>query len=79
MMSGGVRLVSKSGADLKNFLQAAHQKWQIANLRSVYVKISLAHIRALTRSAETGEPLASDEAVAARIADQDVVARLAVQ
>ncbi|KAK3899877.1 hypothetical protein C8A05DRAFT_46174 [Staphylotrichum tortipilum] len=36
-----------------------YQRWQILNLRRVFSKISLEQIRARTRSAETGDPLAS--------------------
>ncbi|EON99884.1 putative cop9 signalosome complex subunit 3 protein [Phaeoacremonium minimum UCRPA7] len=42
---------------------AAHQQWQIINLRDVYSKISISDIRARTRSAETGESLEIDEEV----------------
>lgn len=42
---------------------AAHQKWQIIDLRNVYTKISLANIRKSTCSAETGAPLATDDEV----------------
>jgi len=46
---------------------AAHQKWQIASLRNVYSKISIAEVRAVTKSAETGVNLASDDEVEALI------------
>lgn len=42
---------------------AAHQKWQIINLRKVYAKLSLADIRQQTCSAETGDLLPSDKDV----------------
>lgn len=48
---------------------AAHQKWQVAALRDVYTKISVAEIRAKTRSAETGQPLASDADTEALVRD----------
>ncbi|KAL2132458.1 hypothetical protein VTI74DRAFT_3764 [Chaetomium olivicolor] len=37
-----------------------YQRWQILNLRDVYTKISLEHIRAQTQSAETAAPLATE-------------------
>ena len=61
--------VADANEGLVREVQAAHQKWQIVNLRTIYAKISLEQIRNLTRSAETGEPLASDDAVAALVAD----------
>lgn len=42
---------------------AAHQKWQIINLRKVYSKVSLSDIRQTTFSAETGAVLPSDQEV----------------
>lgn len=48
---------------------AAHQQWQIINLRDVYSKISIADIRTKTRSAETGESLEIDEEVEVLIKD----------
>lgn len=42
---------------------AAHQKWQIMDLRNVYAKVSLADIRQQTCSAETGDLLATEEEV----------------
>lgn len=42
---------------------AAHQKWQIIDLRNVYTKISLTSIRKATCSAETGAPLETDDEV----------------
>lgn len=42
---------------------AAHQKWQIIDLRNVYTKISLADIRQRTCSAETGAVLATEDEV----------------
>lgn len=39
---------------------AAHQKWQIIDLRAIYTKISLADIRQRTCSAETGAILATE-------------------
>lgn len=39
---------------------AAHQKWQIIDLRNTYTKISLADIRERTYSAETGDTLATE-------------------
>ncbi|CAN8106381.1 unnamed protein product [Discula destructiva] len=39
---------------------AAHQKWQIMNLRKVYSKVSITQIRETTCSAETGNALPSD-------------------
>lgn len=42
---------------------AAHQKWQIMDLRKVYSKVSLSDIRLTTFSAETGAVLPSDDEV----------------
>jgi COP9 signalosome complex subunit 3 len=42
---------------------AAYQKWQIINLQDVYSKISIPEIRAETNSAETGNPLDTDQEV----------------
>lgn len=42
---------------------AAHQKWQIMELRNVYTKISLSSIRDKTCSAETGASLATESEV----------------
>lgn len=42
---------------------AAHQKWQIMDLRNVYSKVSIADIRRNTFSAETGDILPSDHDV----------------
>jgi COP9 signalosome complex subunit 3 len=36
-----------------------YQRWQILNLRDVYSKTSIEHVRERTRSAETGKPLES--------------------
>ncbi|KAJ0120110.1 cop9 signalosome complex subunit 3 [Diaporthe amygdali] len=46
---------------------AAHQKWQIIDMRKVYSKVSLADIRQQTSSAETGDLLPSDKDVEALI------------
>lgn len=42
---------------------AAHQKWQIMNLRNVFSKVSLSQIRSVTYSAETGHTLPTDDDV----------------
>lgn len=42
---------------------AAHQKWQIMNLRNVFSKVSLSQIRSTTCSAETGQALPTDDDV----------------
>lgn len=42
---------------------AAYQKWQIMSVRRVFSQISIAQIRTLTFSAETGEPLKDDQQV----------------
>lgn len=42
---------------------AAYQKWQVLSLQHVYSKISLSEVRSSTRSAETGQALASDDDV----------------
>lgn len=46
---------------------AAHQKWQIIDLRNIYSKVSLADIRQQTCSAETGAMLPSDDDVEALV------------
>ncbi|POS74600.1 hypothetical protein DHEL01_v207007 [Diaporthe helianthi] len=46
---------------------AAHQKWQIINLRRIYSKVSLADVRQKTCSAETGEILPSDNDIEALV------------
>lgn len=48
---------------LVNQVLAAHQKWQIMDLRKVYSKVSLSDIRQVTCSAETGAALPSDDEV----------------
>ncbi|KAL2274246.1 hypothetical protein FJTKL_03558 [Diaporthe vaccinii] len=42
---------------------AAHQKWQIINLRRIYAKVSLAELRQQTYNAETGDLLPSNNDV----------------
>lgn len=42
---------------------AAHQKWQIMNLRNIFSKVSLLQIRMTTCSAETGNALPTDDDV----------------
>ncbi|KAG8158423.1 hypothetical protein KVR01_011545 [Diaporthe batatas] len=46
---------------------AAHQKWQIIDLRRIYSKVSLADLRQKTCSAETGDVLPSDNDVEALV------------
>lgn len=46
---------------------AAHQKWQIIDLRRIYAKVSLAELRQQTCSAETGDLLPSDNDVEALV------------
>ena len=48
---------------------AAHQKWQIIELRNIHIKVSLSEIRRQTCSAETGAMLPSDNDVEALIQD----------
>lgn len=48
---------------LVNQVLAAHQKWQIMDLRKVFSKVSLSDIRQNTCSAETGAVLPSDDEV----------------
>ncbi|KAK7394083.1 hypothetical protein QQX98_013136 [Neonectria punicea] len=47
---------------LVNEVVASYQKWQIINLRDIYKQISISQLRRVTLSAETGEPLTSDQA-----------------
>ncbi|ATY65447.1 COP9 subunit 3 [Cordyceps militaris] len=42
---------------------SAYQKWQIINLRKIFTEVSIAQVRKLTCSAETGEPLATNARV----------------
>ncbi len=63
------RFVEDGNEGLMIEVLAAHQKWQIACLRAVYTKISIADIRAKTKSAKTGEPLPADEDVETLLAD----------
>ena len=46
---------------------AAHQKWQIIDLRRIYCKVSIADLRQKTCSAETGDALPSDDDVEALV------------
>lgn len=46
---------------------AAHQKWQVIDLRRIYSKVSLADLRQKTCSAETGDILPSDNDVEALV------------
>lgn len=40
---------------------SAYQKWQIINLRKIFTEVSIGQVRRLTCSAQTGEPLKTDE------------------
>lgn len=42
---------------------SAYQKWQIINLRQIYQRVAIDEVRQVTLSAETGEPLADEQAV----------------
>lgn len=42
---------------------SAYQKWQIINLRKIFTEVSIGQVRRLTCSAQTGEPLETDEDV----------------
>lgn len=42
---------------------SAYQKWQIINLRKIFTEVSVGQVRRLTCSAQTGEPLETDEDV----------------
>lgn len=44
-------------------VMAAHQKWQVLNLRNVFSKVTISQIRETTCSAETGNALPTDEEV----------------
>lgn len=48
---------------------SAYQKWQIINLRQVFMRVSISEVRRTTRSAETGEPLVDDETTLALVRD----------
>ncbi|KAI1009251.1 hypothetical protein LB504_003414 [Fusarium proliferatum] len=48
---------------------AAYPKWQIINLRDIYVRVSISQVRLSTLSAETGEFLADDDATTRLVQD----------
>ncbi|KAK0720580.1 hypothetical protein B0H67DRAFT_484140 [Lasiosphaeris hirsuta] len=48
---------------LMRLVLAHYQRWKIVGLRDIYTKISLAQIRTITQSAETGTPLATEAEV----------------
>ncbi|POR39037.1 COP9 signalosome complex subunit 3 [Tolypocladium paradoxum] len=54
-------------ASLVAEVMAAYQKWQILNLRRIYQRVSIAEVRRTTLNAETGEPLADDQATVALV------------
>ncbi|KAM4063907.1 COP9 signalosome complex subunit 3 [Hirsutella rhossiliensis] len=56
-------------ASLAAEAMSAYQKWQIINLRQVYLRVSISEVRRTTLNAETGEPLADDQATLALVRD----------
>lgn len=48
---------------------SAYQKWQVINLRQVYLRVSISEVRRTTLNAETGEALANDQATLALVRD----------
>ncbi|KAF4495414.1 COP9 signalosome complex subunit 3 [Fusarium agapanthi] len=48
---------------------AAYPKWQIINLRDIYVRVSISQVRLSTLSAETGEILTDDDAATRLVQD----------
>ncbi|KAF7556106.1 hypothetical protein G7046_g6379 [Stylonectria norvegica] len=53
-------------------VKAAYTKWQVVNLRSVYLQIPIPQLRSLTLSAESGQPLKDDKEVIDLV--QDMIA-----
>lgn len=56
-------------ASLAAEVMSAYQKWQIINLRRVYLQVSISEVRRTTLSAKTGEPLADDQTTLALVRD----------
>jgi COP9 signalosome complex subunit 3 len=48
---------------------AVYPKWQIINLRDIYVRVSISQVRLSTLSAETGEILTDDDATTRLVQD----------
>ncbi|OAR03149.1 hypothetical protein LLEC1_06014 [Akanthomyces lecanii] len=54
-------------ASLITEVLSAYQKWHIINLRKMFTEVSIGQVRRLTCSAQTGEPLETDEDVVSLI------------
>ncbi|OAQ74810.1 COP9 signalosome complex subunit 3 [Purpureocillium lilacinum] len=50
-------------------VMAAYQKWQIINLRKVYLRVSISEVRSSTVDARTGQRLPDDQAALALVRD----------
>jgi len=50
-------------------VMAAYQKWQIVNLRKVYLRVSISEVRSSTVDARTGQRLPDDQAALALVRD----------
>ncbi|KAI1293966.1 cop9 subunit [Xylaria venustula] len=68
MEDGNVGLVSE--------VMASYQKWRILSLQDTYTKISISEIRQQTKSAATGDALATDEDVEALIQNMIIAGML---
>ncbi|KAI0521846.1 cop9 subunit [Xylaria bambusicola] len=63
-------------AGLVEEVMASYQKWRVLSLQDIYTKISIAEIRQMTKSAETGFALSKDEDVEALIQNMIIAAML---
>ncbi|KAF2964923.1 hypothetical protein GQX73_g8631 [Xylaria multiplex] len=57
-------------------VMASYQKWRVLSLQDIYTKISIAEIRAQTKSAETGAVLNKDEDVEALVQNMIIAGML---
>ncbi|KAI0535427.1 cop9 subunit [Xylaria digitata] len=57
-------------------VMASYQKWRVLSLQDIYTKISIAEIRAQTKSAETGTVLNKDEDVEALVQNMIIAGML---
>ena len=57
-------------------VMASYQKWRVLSLQDIYTKISIAEIRQMTKSAETGSSLSKDEDVEALIQNMIIAGML---
>ncbi|KAK5634667.1 hypothetical protein RRF57_010380 [Xylaria bambusicola] len=68
MEDGNVGLVEE--------VMASYQKWRVLSLQDIYTKISIAEVRQMTKSAETGSTLRKDEDVEALIQNMIIAGML---